>query len=186
MSSDIVRIPVEPATRPRRTIDERIILRAPILLRVLYRALARRGNRSRLRRAVLVQSQLAGWEAQNRQDWDINLIAFHEGYEFTFEGPELKMGPDIGTRHVGRSEMVEMMGQWREVFEVLRFEPLEVLDPGGSRFGVRVRQRGRSRAGLEVSQELWSVYWLRDGLIERQSVFYEEAAALAALRSGAP
>ena len=180
--ADIERIPVTPASRPRRTIDERIFVRWPRLLQGIYRHLSRRDSTSRLRRAVLVKSQLAGWEAQNREDWDVNLMAFHPDYEFTFEGDAPKMGIDIGTRHIGRDDVEAMMGTWRDAFDDLRFEPREVLDPGGDRFGVRVVQSGRGRiVGVEVSQELWSIYWLRDGLIARQTVFYEEAPALQAL-----
>lgn len=181
MAREIVRIPLEAASRPRRSLDERVFLRAPRLLQIIYRRLTRRGPHSRLRRTVLVQSQLAGWEATNREDWDVNLLAFHPDYQFTFEGDDPKMGPDIGTRHIGRAGVVEMMDTWRAGFEELRFEPREVLDPGWNRFGARIEQFGRGSSGIEVSQQLWSVYWLRDGLIARQTIYYEEALALEAL-----
>lgn len=181
MAGEIARIPVEAAKRPKRSWDESFFLRFPRLLHLLYRRLTRRGPRSRLRRAVLVQSQLAGWEATNREDWDVNLIAFHPAYEFVFEGDDPKIGIDIGTRHVGREGVVAMIDTWRSGFEDLRFEPREILDPGGERFGARVVQLGRASEGIEVSQELWTVYRLQGGLIVRQTIYFDEESALEAL-----
>ena len=181
MAGDIVRSPIKATERPRRGLEERLYLKTPGLARRGTKLIMRLGPRSRLRRAALIYGQRTGLEASNREDLEVGLLPFHPDYEFTFAGDALQVAPDLKQHYRGHAETLELLRTWREGFDKLRFEPRELLDPGGARFGVRIEQIGHASGGIEVRQEHWAVLWLRNGLVVRQQVFFAEQPALDAL-----
>ena len=186
MAGDIVRSPIEAIERPRRGLEERLYLKTTWLARHGTKLIMRLGPRSRLRRAALIHGQRAGLEASNREDLEVGLLPFHPDYEFTFAADALQFAPDLKQHYRGHSGIRELLRTWREGFDKVRFEPRELLDPGGARFGVRIEQIGHASGGIEVRQEHWAVLWLRDGLVVRQKIFFDEQSALDVLREDRP
>ena len=80
-----------------------------------------------------------------------------------------------GGRVVGKQEIRAYWGrQWQE-FDP-HVDPLEVLDDGAGRTHVRVHQLVRSlRGDLLSDSEVWHVYTIANGLIERMDLGEGEA-----------
>jgi len=80
-----------------------------------------------------------------------------------------------GGRVVGKEEIRAYWGrQWKE-FDP-HVEPLEVLDRGTGRIHVRVHQLVKSLGGDVLSDnEVWHVYTIANGLIERMDLGESEA-----------
>jgi hypothetical protein len=72
----------------RRTLDERILVRFPVLVRAMQSAWSRLPPRSRLRRAWLSRVTRQGCEAANRRDFDLLRLGFDPKIEFRY--------PDVG------------------------------------------------------------------------------------------
>jgi hypothetical protein len=179
MQDNIRRSPIRSLERPKRTLAERFALVLPerIFRRVVMVTL-RRPAGSRLRRLVLTRSQQLGWEAINRADTD--LVGYHPGFEFRFDDPG-RIGIDIKQVYYGAAGVGEMIKIWHSGFEQLRFEPRELLDPGGDRFAARYEMIGRAGDGIELREDQWSVWTFRDYLCERQTIYWSETKALDAL-----
>jgi hypothetical protein len=80
-----------------------------------------------------------------------------------------------GGRVVGKEEVRAYWSrQWKE-FDP-HVDPLEVLDQGAGRIHVRVHQLVKSLSGDVVSDsEVWHVYTIANGLIERMDLGENEA-----------
>jgi hypothetical protein len=80
-----------------------------------------------------------------------------------------------GGRVVGKEEIRAYWSrQWKE-FDP-HVDPLEVIDQGAGRIQVRVHQLVRSLGGDVLSDsEVWHVYTIADGLIERMDLGEGEA-----------
>ena len=182
MTREIVRTPIAPAHRPRRRLEERLLLSLPALTRWGISAALRLRPHTRLRREWIAWGLRAGWEATNRGDWPMSFLIFHPDYEMTFED-EMHLLPDLGRRHVGHSAVRAMLEEWQAAFAEFRFEPRESLDPGGNVVGATVEQVGRGTAGVEIRQLVWIIWRFDKGLVVRQQFFFEEEPALAALQA---
>jgi hypothetical protein len=75
-----------------------------------------------------------------------------------------------GGRAIGKKEIrAYWTRQWQE-FDP-HVEPLDVIDQEGGRTGVRVHQLVKSLAGDVLSdREVWHVYTIANGLIERMDI----------------
>ena len=178
---EIVRWETEPLVRPRRGLDERLRLWFPGLSAAMSRAAMRRAPGSRMRRAALTRAVRVGWAATNRDDYAGLRLAYADDAEFY--PPSL--GHDaLGFDPVYRGpEGVERFTVlWKSGFERFVYEPREIADAGGDRFGVRLGMIATMPGSdVEIREEYGAVLTLRDGLVVRHDNFRDWDAALAAL-----
>lgn len=82
-----------------------------------------------------------------------------------------------GGRAIGKDEIRSYWSrQWTE-FDP-HVEPIEVVDRGGGKIDVRVRQIVKSPGGdLLSDSEVWHSYLIADGLIERMDIERSEAGS---------
>lgn len=180
MDQEIVRWQVEPLRRDRRGLDERLLMRAPGIARSATRRLARLPAGSRLRRAVISRTVRVGYAANNRLDYDALFLLFHP--ETVFRAIGLQTPLDLPGEVHGVDQMRVFLDSQRAGFDEFRYEPLEIADPGGFRFGARLQFVGIAR-GLEVKREVGTTWTLEEGWVMRQDLYENYDAALAALRS---
>ncbi len=119
------------------------------------------------------------YDAWQRGDFEAALEPFHEDVEW-FGPPDISRagGGGVARGHEGVSRSI---GRWMGAWGELRFELRDLID-----FGDEVLaegwQQGRGRgSGVEVSEEIFSVWTLRAGKIVRQRMFRDRAQALEAV-----
>jgi hypothetical protein len=165
MGNEIVRWKVEPIERSRRGLDERLLIAAPRLLRLVAYCL-RRPAGSRLRRVVITRLLQVGLAANNRGDYKAMSTGFHPDVEL-----DLREGAVPGFEEVqrGRDAYIHALLVWKESFGENRWELREIFDPGGARFGYRneVVARGTG-SGVELRRQEFYVLELEEGLLRRQ------------------
>lgn len=89
------------------------------------------------------------------------------------QAPEL---PDADT-YYGKGEFLRGVRRWLEEWDEHRFEPVEVLG-GPKRVFMRIRLVGRGKgSGVEIEQDVFHVWEMRDGLPWRCVVYWSEADA---------
>jgi ketosteroid isomerase-like protein len=172
---------VPPETR-RRTLEERLFIRFPGLVRRLACAWSRLPPRSRLRRATLSRFGRQGSEATNRRDFDLLLLFFDP--EIEFQLPASPVGgfvpPDLLGVHRGLQGYLRVWEGLIEAWDDLRLEPEEIIDFGDRLLaGGRVTGHGR-HTGIALDQPLFQVFTLRRGLVIRQQDFAVRDKALEA------
>ena len=174
-----IRIPPAREVRRNRTLDERILVRFPALVRWLTAARMRLPRHSRLRRALLVQGVLRGYAAVNRRDFDLTLTNYDPEYEYFLHG-EQQAFPDWDLGYAGRDGFREFWRQALEAFDDIRFDPEEILDLG-ERLLVTVQVSGHGTgSGAPMNQKVFQLFTYRRGLIVRQNDFSDRAQALEA------
>src|SRR5437764_12074849 len=97
-----VRIPLRPASetaRGRRSLDQRIYARFPVLYRFLADVVSRLSPGSRVRRLILARSVALAYAAANRRDFDVVLIGIDSEVEYR-PSADL-MPPDLETAFHG-------------------------------------------------------------------------------------
>jgi hypothetical protein len=181
--SDVVRTPIRSIVRERRGLEDRLAIAAPRLVRAIARLVARRGPRSRFRRAWMIRAHQLGWEANNRGDDPVQFSLFAPDYDFSFVGDTLTIGPDIEQSYSGHAGVRALLDQWRAGFDSFRFEPRELIDPGHDRIAIRYEQIART-GEMELRREGWAMWWLHDGRVVRQVIYFDEADLLAELERG--
>ena len=167
----------------RRTLDERLGVRFPGLLRLSGRALFRLRPRSRLRRTLLARLITRAYAAANRRDFELILAANDPGsYEYHPSAEYLP--PDMDTVYYGHDGYRRFWRQWLDAFEDVRWDPEEMIDFGAKTL-VTTRQSGHgSGSGVAVSQPVFQVFTFRGGLVIRQEDFSDRARALEAAGLG--
>ena len=163
--------------RQRRTLDERIVVRFPVLARLLSAAWARLPRHSRLRRAMLVRSVRRGYAAVSRRDFDVLVT----GLDPVIELHPIAMVPDMDAIYHGHAGYREAWRALLESFEDLRLDPQELLD-FGERLLVTVDWSGHGAgSGVSIAQQGFQLFTMRQGLIVRHDDFFDRAAALKAV-----
>jgi hypothetical protein len=178
MDDSVVRWKVEPLKRSRRGMDERLLLWVPRAARVLARFLARRRASSRSRQALLRRVIRVGFAANNRRDYDAMCVFYDPAVEIRLVGGATRI--DLDPVYWGHEGLRKVNDDWRAGFEQFRFEPREVIDPGGDRFGVLAELHGQT-SGMVTRQLSGFVFILRDGLAVRQDYYWESEEAVEAL-----
>jgi len=78
----------------------------------------------------------------------------------------------------GRAGLMQFWEEWLENWETYRVEAEEFIEAGGEIF-VACCQRGRGRlSGIEVGQDLFQVFRLREGKIVQYRIYADRATAL--------
>jgi ketosteroid isomerase-like protein len=164
-----------------RTLDERIFIRFPALVRVFGFAWTRLPPRSRLRRAIISRLSRLGCEAVNRRDFDLLLLFLDPEFEMRFDESPIGgfVPPDLVGVHRGHEAFLRI---WETAIEAinLRIEHEEVID-FGEQFLAIGRQTGHGRAsGIQVDEPLFQLFTLRHGLVIREEDFVDREKALEA------
>ena len=178
MGNTVVRWKIDPLERSRRGLDERLLLAAPRVAHVLGRFLARRPAGSRTRRALITRVMRFGFAANNRLDYDALFSFYEPGVEIRLMGGGTRI--DLDPVYWGYEGLRKVNQDWRAGFEQFQFEPREVIDPGGDRFGVLVDMHGQT-SGMVTRQLSGFVFILRDGRAMRQDFYWDWEEAVEAL-----
>jgi ketosteroid isomerase-like protein len=112
-------------------------------------------------------------DAFNRGDVETSTALLHEDAEL-HQAAEI---PDTRS-YYGRDDFARGVARWVSGFERgFRYEPTELVD-AADRVFVRVMLRGRGRgSGIEIEQEIFQVYEVRDGRAYRCWVYWDEDEA---------
>jgi ketosteroid isomerase-like protein len=162
----------------RRSLDERLFVRFPALFRLLAGAFMRLPPRSRLRRSMVTRRVWQAYAAANRRDFDAVLVGWDRGSEYLPSGD--LMPPDLEAVFHGHDGYLQLWRYWLDAFEDIRWDPEEMLD-FGDRFLVTAQQRGHgSGSGVAVSEPVFQLFKLRQGLVVRQEDFLDRSKALEA------
>jgi ketosteroid isomerase-like protein len=116
------------------------------------------------------------WEAFFRNDFEAALSAFEPNVEW--DGTNL---PD-GNVSRGLDAVVEHLTKWAETWETWEIELEQVIDAGGDQVIAFIRERGRTKAGLEVNERHSELYTVRDGKIGYRKGFSDADEALSVAR----
>jgi ketosteroid isomerase-like protein len=145
----------------------------------MARTWARLPPRFWLRRMMLARAVPLTCAAFNRRDFAAFLLGIDPGVEFW--GARDLLGPDQTEVTVGHEEYLEFFQYWINAFDDLRYEPEEALDLG-DKFLVTVHLRGHGLgSGIAVSQRLFTLSHLRQGLVVKQENFLDRSKALEAV-----
>ncbi len=112
------------------------------------------------------------WEAFLRNDFESAMAAFAPDVEW--DGTNL---PD-GTVSRGHDAVLDHVRRWSEMWETWEVEIEDVIDADHDRVIAFIRERGRTRAGLEVNERHSELYVVRDGKIESRKGFSDADQAL--------
>ena len=165
----------------RRSLDQQILVRFPGLVRRIATAWFRFPPHSRLRRAFLARVVRQGFEAANRRDFDVVVLALDPEIEFQIaESPASRfLPPDLLGVHRGPEGYRRV---WEKGLEALDYKIFceEVIDLG-DRLVLIGRQTGHGRSsGISLDLPLFQVHTLRRGLIVHQVDFSDRGEALRA------
>jgi ketosteroid isomerase-like protein len=120
------------------------------------------------------------WEAFLRNDGETANSAFDPYVEWdgtNLPDGEISRGLDAVVAHVRR---------WAEMWETWDVELEDVIDAGEDRVIAFVRERGRSKAGLDVNARHSELYVVREGKIVYRKGFSDADEALVEVGLGNP
>ena len=117
------------------------------------------------------------WAAYARGDYEASLDAYAENSVWD----DTRYRPD-GAVHVGHVALVEVARTWRGTWEHYEIEAEEVLDAGGDRVVVMLRETGEGKGGGVGLTNRWGiVVTLRDREIVHTMVYPTREEALEAV-----
>jgi ketosteroid isomerase-like protein len=119
-----------------------------------------------------VEIIMAAAEAWNREDWDAFFKDMAPGFELDFSRA---VGPWRGV--FGLDQIRRMVGEFRETWESARVEPHEFIE-AGDLVVVPLTLHVRGRGGIEAASRVAIVWTIRDGAIERFTMYQERQDAL--------
>src|SRR5262245_30537803 len=114
----------------------------------------------------------AAIDAYNREDWDAFVKYAAPGFELDFSRA---IGPWRGV--FGLDQARRFLEEFRETWESARVEPHEFIE-AGDLVVMPLTQHLKGREGIEVVVRDTNVYKLRDGAIERVTMYQEPQDAL--------
>jgi hypothetical protein len=179
MGVEIVRWKVEPTERSRRGLADRLWMAAPALRRLFARAL-RRPPGSPLRRSAITRIMQAGCAANSRGDYEFTASFLHPDVELYMRPDDRERLPtDLEPLYQGPDGYIRAIRTWKESFAEHRWEPREIFDCGGPRFGGYTEMVGRGLgSGLEVRQQEFHVWEVEGAALRRQWTLATEEAML--------
>jgi len=117
----------------------------------------------------------ASIDAYNREDWDAVFKDGASGFEVDFSRA---LGPWRGV--FGLDQIRRVVGEFRETWESARVEPHEFIE-AGDLVVMHSTMHVKGRGGIEVVSRAASVWTIRNGAIERISMYQEKEEALEAV-----
>jgi ketosteroid isomerase-like protein len=170
--------------RRRRTLQERLFLRLPVLLRLQGYLGQLLPVGSRLRRAGVARGVRQGYEALNRGDMEVLHLGNDPAVEWHMARDEagVPFGGDFDDVYYGPGGLEAWAGKWLEAWDEFRLETEEVIDCHDRLVVLlRVRVRGRG-SNAELERPFAQILTLgRDGRAVRVENFWEPAKALEAV-----
>src|SRR5687768_5828089 len=121
MVDEIVRWEVEPLERPRRGLDERLLMAAPWGRRVLTALVLRRPLSSPLRRALITRNLLVVIAAINRGDYESMSSFLHPDVELHMLPDNRERAPGLDPVYRDPAGYVRALDDWKEAFGAHRF-----------------------------------------------------------------
>jgi len=177
---EMVRQPLTVRDRSTRTLDQRMFLRFPRLVRAYARWFAKLPPGSRLRQAFLRRLLKQGIEAYNRRDMAAVGIAYHPEFEYRPARNWVEAGL-LEPSYRGIEGHTAYVAGTAEVFGTeVYVKPVELVD-FGDRIVVLANVPMRAQAsGIELTEKFALVSTLKDGLVIRVEEYYDHAEALEA------
>jgi ketosteroid isomerase-like protein len=170
--------PLSERAARRRTPDERFFLRFPTLYRRQAAVFWRATGQSRLRRLIVAYSIQRGYAALNRRDYEVVLM--RSDLEVEYRPSAELMPPDLEPIFYGHDGYRKLWRRWFDAFEDMRFDPEEIL-VFGDRLLVVARQGGHgSGSGVPMSQQVFQLFNISQGLSISQEDFTDRDQALEA------
>ena len=117
----------------------------------------------------------ANIDAYNREDWDAFFKDVAPGFELDFSRA---LGPWRGV--FGLDQIRRMLGEFSETWESAPAEPHEFIE-AGDLVVVPGTQHVKGRGGIEVAARGVYVWTIRNGAIERATMYQERQDALEAV-----
>ena len=114
----------------------------------------------------------AWYDAFNREDWDAMIKDAAPGFELDFSRA---IGPWRGV--FGPDQARRVLEEMRETFESARLEPHEFIE-AGDLVVVPSTMHGQGRGGIEVVARTTFVWTIRNGAVERVTMYQERQDAL--------
>jgi ketosteroid isomerase-like protein len=118
----------------------------------------------------------AAYEALNREDWDAVVQATAQGFELDMSRSQSFRGAAV----YGRDQLRRFMAEFAESWESVRVEPHEFIEVG-ELVVVPQTTHATGREGIAVVSRPTFVWTIRDGAIERVSMYQERQDALEAV-----
>lgn len=172
-----VSLPTERASQ-RRSLDERLFVRFPVLYRLLADALMRLPPRSRLRRLMVTRVAGRGGAAVNRRDFEVLFLTMEPSIEYHPAGDQLPPGMDpVSYGHDGYRKVWQQM---IDSFEDFHAEPEELFDLGDTLLATTQYRGHGSGSGVPVNLPLFQLFRLRRGLVFWQKDFSDRSEAFEA------
>jgi ketosteroid isomerase-like protein len=180
---EVVRQPVSVADRSRRRLEERFALRFPRALALLagatWRLYLLLPPRSRLRQAIVRRYIQHGVEAVNRRDLEAAFVLYHPDGESIFDQRVVALGFEPVYR--GREARIEAQRRWIDEWGEERTEPEELIDLGGGRLLLLVRNTGKGHSsGAVVDRNNAFLFTLSAGRVIHEQLFLDRKAAFEA------
>ncbi len=184
MRDEIVRWEVEPLERSRRGLDDRLLMAAPWLRRVLTGFVLRRPPGSPLRRSLLTRNMRIVIAAINRGDYGSMSSLLHPDVELHMQPDNRERAPGLDPVYRNRTGYVRALDDWKEAFGAHRFELREIFDPGQTRFGGRMEEIARGLgSGVEVRQPSFYVWEIEGAALRRQWILRTPEAMFQLLKT---
>jgi ketosteroid isomerase-like protein len=147
----------------RRSLDERLFVRLPVLYHLIAAALTRLPPRSRFRRLIPTRYVRRAYAAINRRDFEVLFLGLDPHIEYIAAGDVLPSGmfPPVSHGHAGYE------GNWRQLidsFEDFRVEPEEIFDMGDTLLACNRYVGHGSGSGVPVEVSAFQLVRLRNGL----------------------
>jgi ketosteroid isomerase-like protein len=117
----------------------------------------------------------AWYDAYNREDWDAFYKDVAPGFEVDLSRA---VGPWRGV--FGLDQVRRLVGEFGETWESARLEPHEFIE-AGDLVVVPATQHLKGRGGIEVVASATLVWTIRNGAIERVTMYQERQEALEAV-----
>ncbi len=117
----------------------------------------------------------AAIDAFNREDWDALFQAAAAGFEF-----DMSRGKGPGSGLYGLDQFRRFLDEFAGSWESVRFEPHEFIEAGDF-VVVPQTTHARGRDGIELEARPTLVWTIRDGAVERVSLYQERQDALDAI-----
>ena len=119
-----VRIEVRPpsgSASRRRTVDERLRVRAPALFQRYSEAVLRLPPRSRIRQAALARAMTRAYAAANRRDFEL-ILASNDPASYEYHPSVDLLPPDFDSVYRGHQGYLAFWRRWLDAFEDIRWD----------------------------------------------------------------
>jgi ketosteroid isomerase-like protein len=178
-----------PEARRGRSLAERLAMLAPGLTRRIAARVVRM-RPSRGRRALIAWAYRRTYAAYNRRDWEFNtLLIDPDSYEL-HPGDMARITPDAEPVYRGVEGYLEATALWMTGWGMaaVRYEDFVEVEPGRTLVAL-IRFVGEGAgSGMRLDQPVADIHALRDGMLVRQTYYWDrnkglEAAGLQPSRS---